>query len=284
MNNKILIEEGSYGKKASINTAWHNDFIKILNDSEIKELELNDGKGWSCNSLDFINNLPDLKALTIIDLKIENIEPIHFLKGLLKLEIITYCKTPLNFKSFPNLIECSLEWRRGSETLFELANLKTLFINNYDKKESNAFSSFSKLEDLSILNSKTVNLEGVSQLGELKKLRIANLKYLNDLKGLEYLKQLEVLEIQKCKSVNDVSPIFLINRLNHLSLIDLGVIRSLKGIDNLTDLSTLLFYESTNVEDGDLTPLFKLKKLKKISFQNRKHYSHKREEFGNLYL
>jgi hypothetical protein len=37
------------------------------------------------------------------------------------------------------------------------------------------------------------------------------------------------------------------------------------------------------IVDGDLFPITKLKSLNKISYQNRRHYSHKREDFGKLY-
>ena len=63
----------------------------------------------------------------------------------------------------------------------------------------------------------------------------------------------------------------------------MGNIESIKGIEELKELSIFLFYESTNIIDGDISPVFKLANLSKISYQNRKHYSHKREEFGKLY-
>jgi hypothetical protein len=39
-----------------------------------------------------------------------------------------------------------------------------------------------------------------------------------------------------------------------------------------------LFYESTNVLDGDLSPLKDLPKLKHVAFMERPHYSLTREE------
>jgi hypothetical protein len=44
-----------------------------------------------------------------------------------------------------------------------------------------------------------------------------------------------------------------------------------------------LFYESTNIVDGDLSPLTRQKNLSSVSFQDRRHYSHKRLEFGVAY-
>jgi hypothetical protein len=62
-------------------------------------------------------------------------------------------------------------------------------------------------------------------------------------------------------------------------LLNIGNIETIKGIENLKDLNDFIFYESTNILDGDLYPITKLENLKKIAFQNRRHYSHKREDF-----
>jgi hypothetical protein len=67
--------------------------------------------------------------------------------------------------------------------------------------------------------------------------------------------------------------------LKKLFLNNCGDIQSLRPIQSLKDLEWVIFYESTNVLDGDLTPILHLKKLSRLSFQNRRHYSHKREEF-----
>jgi hypothetical protein len=40
-----------------------------------------------------------------------------------------------------------------------------------------------------------------------------------------------------------------------------------------------MFYDSTNILDGDLAPVQRHNGLSRISFQNRKHYSHRREQF-----
>lgn len=94
---------------------------------------------------------------------------------------------------------------------------------------------------------------------------------------------LEELEIQRCKGITAISEVFKLGKLKRLLLIDLGGIASIGGIENLTELEEFLFYESTNIVDGDLSPITRLKKLSKISYQNRKHYSHRREQFGKLY-
>lgn len=62
-----------------------------------------------------------------------------------------------------------------------------------------------------------------------------------------------------------------------------GNIASLHSRDNLSDLEVVLFYESINIVDGDLLAVMRRQNLSRVSFQNRRHYSHRREEFGIAY-
>lgn len=146
-----------------------------------------------------------------------------------------------------------------------------------------AFSKLVNLEELSILNSQIENLQGISTLRNLKFLRLANLKRIASLKGVENLQKLEELEIQRCKGISTVFEVFRLSSLRRLLLLDLGNIASIGGIETLSDLEEFLLYESTNIVDGDISPVLTLKNLSKISFQNRRHYTHKREDFGKLY-
>lgn len=282
--NRVIFNEGLLGTKATIEGPWKKEYLELLLEKNVQELELNDGKGWYGDNVQFLEQLPHLKSLIIIDLNIKSIEPIHSLNGLTKLEIITYSNDPINFTDFPQLLECSFEWIAGSETLFESSTLQKLFINEYTKKDSTVFSGLFNLKELSILNSPIENLEGLSKLKSLNYLRLGNLKNLNSLHGIGSLQGIEELEIQRCKGISDVSEVFKLNKLKRLLLIDLGDITSIHGIEYLTELKDFLFYESTNILDGDLSPLTQLKNLKTVSYQNRRHYSHKREDFGELYF
>lgn len=282
MTNYIEYENGNYGTKAIIKGVWHKTYLNILIDKDVQELELNDGKGWRGDNVDFIINFSNLKSLIIIDFNIKSIGAIHSLTDLENLEISTYCRTPIQFNAFPKLTKCSLEWRRGSDSLFEASNINHLFINNYISNDCDAFSELKNLKQLSILNSPVESIFGLSNLNNLKYLRLGNLKKLKSLHGLQFLHELEELEIQRCKGIFTISEVFQLYKLRRLLLVDLGAIASIVGLENLTCLKDFMFYESTNILDGNLFPLKNLSKLDRISFQNRKHYSHRREDFGEF--
>jgi hypothetical protein len=91
------------------------------------------------------------------------------------------------------------------------------------------------------------------------------------------------LEVHTCRAIRRIDEIRSLSRLKKLHLNNDGEIESLKPIADLTKLESVLFYESTDIVDGDLSPLLRLKSLSRVSFRNRRHYSHRREDFGDLY-
>jgi hypothetical protein len=277
--NTVEFGEGKYGTCAILKSEWQESYRDTLLKKDIAELVLNDGKGWKGENIDFLEFFPKLKSLTIIDLKIKAVDSIKHLHNLVSLNLSTYSKRPIDFTSFPKLKDCAFEWIKGSDSFFECKNLESLSINRYNQKNTDNFAKLVNLKQLTILNSPIEDLRFLSSLQKLEYLRLANLKNIISVEGLDSLDKIKDLEINHCKKIQSVSGVFNLKNLTKLALIDTGYIDSIKGIEKLTKLESFVFYESTNVLDGDLSPLFKLKKLSNISFQNRKHYTNMREEF-----
>jgi hypothetical protein len=276
----LILEQGEYGRRAVITAPWRDEMTRALVEAGIVELELNDGKGWRGEDLSFLKLLPQLQSLKILDLKIRRIDEVHSLPGLRELELITYCDTGIRFSTFPHLQRCSLEWRKGASSLFECLSLRELFVNNYDGKDILPFTRLLNLESLALLNAPIETLNGLGALQNLRSLRLGRLVCLGSLDGIEGLANLEELEIQRCRRIGSITPITNLTKLRKLHLNDCGEIESLRPLSNLRQLESVLFYESTNIVDGDLTPLTQRPTLSVVSFQNRRHYSHRRESFG----
>lgn len=278
----VTIENGVYGLRAVLTSAWNKHVCDYLKNMTVSEMELNHAKGWHGDSLDFLSMFPSLSLLKIIDLNIDSVHPIHNLHKLRVLEVITYCKTAIRFDEFPNLEECSVEWRSRSTSLFDCVTLKHLFVNRYTGRDVNPFGQLINLESLAILNSPVENLRGLSGLRNLRSLRLGNLRNLTSLVGVEGLVCLEELEINTCRAIGSLAGIEHLLNLRKLCINNGGDLESLRPLNRLTALESVLFYESTNIVDGDLSPLTKLSKLICVSFKNRRHYSHRREDFFEI--
>lgn len=280
MIDAITLEKGDYGTRAVIGAVWSGDMVKFLLDHGVVELELNDGKGWQGDDLWFLADLPQLRSFTIMDFKIASVEPIHFLHELRHLKVFTYCQTAISFSAFPRLEDCALEWRPKSTSLFDCMMLKKLFVNRYDGKNSDPFTRLLNLESLAILNARVQDLHGLSALKMLRSLRLGGLKRVTSLAGIDDLRNLEELDIDTCRGIRSIDEVRRLSRLRKLFINNVGDIESLKPLDNLDGLEWVLFEESTNIVDGDLSPLLRQNNLSRVNFRNRRHYSHRLEEFG----
>lgn len=284
MIGSLKFSNGVFGVRAVIGSAWSAEVAEALSPHAIAEIELNQAKGWRGNDLSFLALFPDLKALDILDLSIRDVSAIHSLHKPRRLGVTTYCKTEIDFSAFPELESCGLDWGdRRAESLFDCRTLKKLFVNRYRGREFAPFARLVELESLAILNAPIQNLQGIGALGKLRSLRLAALRRLKSLAGMEELASLEELEIHTCRSIGAIDELGFLPRLKKLHLNNDGDIESMKPLDRIDGLQTVGFYESTNILDGDLSPLTRQRNLSRIAFQNRRHYSHRREDFGEAY-
>lgn len=247
--------------------------------NNIKGLEINVSVNFDTNDLSFLEHFDFITHLNIIHYRIDDMSPLYHLKNLLSLAVQGHYTSPIDFSRFPKLIHCFLEWTKGADSIFECVTLKKLYINSYKGKNADKFTKLINLESLKIGNSPIENIEGLRSLGKLRELGLYYLRKLQSLKGIEELTNLEVLDLYTCRKISSLKEIENLKNLRKLLFNNMGEIESIKVLENLPNLEWVLFYESTNILDGDLTPLTKLPKLSRLAFQNRRHYTHKCEDF-----
>jgi internalin A len=90
---------------------------------------------------------------------------------------------------------------------------------------------------------------------------------------------MDKLEIGTCRKIRVIDEVSSLAKLREFYLDNVGDIQSLKPLAQLSQLHRVTFVESTNILDGDLSPLVGLPNLELVAFQNRRHYSHRSEVF-----
>lgn len=279
MSLPVTIGSGNWGPKATVTGEWSAAVEDCIRCQDIKELELNDAKGWCGTDVRFLERLPGLDALTVIDHSIKDVNAIHALGGLKYLDVNTYCKTPVDFGNFPLLDECALEWRPKSESLFAHRGVKKVFVNKSPLKDFRAMSMMISLESLSLASPKLETLQGIEALAGLTFLGLYVARRLTSVEGVQAVPNLVQLEVNDCPKVRDIAPLGALHQLRVLHLCNDGDIETIGPLRELKNLEQFLFYESTNVLDGDLSPLKSLPRLRHVTFMDRKHYTHRRTEF-----
>jgi Leucine-rich repeat (LRR) protein len=278
------LEQGRFGLRAILTADWNPSVQQALCKHPIAELELNRGKGWHGSDLSFVSDFPELLSLSISGKTADSLSAIHALHNLRALDVMAYDKTELRFDEFPHLTECALEWRPKAMSLFGCMSLRKLYVKGFTGPTAEPFGRVKNLESLAILGSPISNLEGLRPLIKLRSLRLGDMRQLEALRGIETLTALEKLEINTCRKIRSIEDVRTLLNLRELYLDRLGDVQSLKALESLGKLRRLTFVDSTNILDGDLSPLLAVPHLDLVSFRNRKHYTHRRENFGHSHV
>ncbi len=253
------------------------DFIKT---NGIKRVMLNPFQGYITN---------DLKPIMPIQDSVEELivgsEKISY-DGLGDFHMLTLLSLPDNGKdivdlnNFPNLITLNCNISNRLKGLGNCAKLKRLTISDYKvkSKDLSALPSLNNLEYLNLIKSDIINLYGIGRYNKLKKLEIFRATKLETIEALHELsKCLEEIQFEQCKKVNDFELLGKLPILKKIILSESGEIKSLAFVKELSKLDFISFW-GTNVLDGNISYC---EGINYVGFDNRKHYSHKSEQFKN---
>ncbi|MEO8515930.1 MAG: hypothetical protein ABI426_04255 [Flavobacterium sp.] len=276
-----------------------NNVISSIKKLNIKEIELNDLFGFNMFDLNFVDQINWVEGIKIIKSDGVNSNDLKRLENIRKF-VNNYSSEPVDFLSFKKLEKADILWSKGRENILECENLESLTIHKLKLKDLKDFKKLKNLKNLSLINSSLESLEGIEDLENLESLEICINKNLNNLTSLSKLNNLKWLKLEKCSKLEDITPIkdcidisfisildckkiinneviFKLIHLNVLAINNSGEIKSIHGIEEMKNLERFIIYNS-NVIDGDLKPLIRLKNLKWCKFSDKKHYNLKYEE------
>ncbi len=280
LRDKIKVVNSEIGQQAYIGSEVES-VMEYVENNGIKGVIVSFDYGYRGSNLDFLKNYPFLETITIQYYGDIDISAIHYLNNLKKIaiNIITNDTQLIDFTCFPILDTCFFDWRPKAKSIFQCTTLRDLRISKFKKDDLANLQELTNLESLLISSSPIKSLKGIENL----KLSSLKLNYLTKLDSLTYIEglanSLQELDIHACKKINSIESISFLKRLDKLGVNNCGEISSIKPIKNLKKLDRFNFWETTNILDGDMTPCLN---IKKVAFQNRKHYTHSWEEIKKL--
>jgi len=271
----------SYGLSLILDESRIDESVEFMIQRNLKALEINHMFHYSSHNLEHLVSFPFVKHLNIVA-PITDYEGLYYLKKLQTLYLQTGATNAVVFSGFRQLKECMFCWSRMTgETILDCQKLKSLHIDRFPYSNLKILGKLPYLSKLTLSNSTHVlELTGISSLRRLNSLDLSYLPSLRQIRDIKHLDQLRSLEVYTCKGIEDLESIGNIRNLESLMLNNVGSIPSIEFIRDLRGLRRFHFIESTNVRSGDLRPIADAESLRDVSFQNRKHYTHKREDFG----
>ncbi|MBP1673735.1 MAG: hypothetical protein H6Q25_1550 [Bacteroidetes bacterium] len=187
-------------------------------------------------------------------------------------------KDTVDLNNFPYLERLSCKFSQRIRGLEFCNNLTSLSIGNFKSKTNNlsTLPLINKLEQLSLFQTNISSLEGIERFNNLKQFELYSASKMESIASLKEISHcLLEIEIEKCKNIHDYEVLGKLKNLTKIKLIESGEIKTLAFLKNLPQLNYLFFW-GTNVLDGNLKYC---EGINYVSFDNKRHYSHKSEQF-----
>lgn len=186
-------------------------------------------------------------------------------------------KDKVELSNFINLETLACDYSPRIKGLDSCKNLKNLTLTYYKSKTKNLtdLPLSSSLIELKLFKTDISSLQGIDKQNNLRKLEIFSAPRLEIINALSKLKLLEYFRVEKCKSIKDYETLVTLPNLKKIIMSESGEIKSLEFLKSLKKLEFISFW-GTNVLDGNLTYC---EGIAYVGFDNKKHYSHKAEQF-----
>jgi len=235
----------------------------------------------SMRDLEFLNNYPYIRGVSLQSVGEIDISGLRYLDRLEYLLLVEN-KAPFDLANFPYLIEFRGDWYPKLRITSDCRRLQILDLSKYKPKSKDLteLAELPVLEDLSIVQSPLTSISGIGRFPGLNCLALTYLTKLESIAAICELKdsQLEIMECEVCKKIRDHDAVKCVPSLRTLRFNNCGEIPSIGFLDGLKNLEDFRFVD-TNVIDGDLRPLLR---LKSAGFFKKKHYSHTPEEIDAI--
>ncbi|MDB5150141.1 MAG: hypothetical protein JWQ57_4161 [Mucilaginibacter sp.] len=280
-HNQLQYMSGVNAYFFAINSNNLHDDIKFIKENKIKNIELNDNKGWQLDNIYPLIELDFVEGLYIHTGNMDLSKISHFKN--LQLLSISEDNYNIDLSSLKKLTFLSLKYQRNLSGLDFLLNLEKLNLIKADAQFFNIkqFDCWPKLRFLQLLSPKLPN--NLSFLTNCKKLKHFEMHYCRtmfSIRDLSCVKDtLEELSISNCKKVEGLEVLSELKNLKRLSFVDSVPLNDISFTKRLTKLEILVVIGSSFFKNGNIKSL--KGKIKYISIDNKKHYDIKFEDFKN---
>jgi hypothetical protein len=269
-----VIEDYPVGRTLVVTGRWTPAATKAVQRPDVTRVAISYTSGYEEPDLSFIDAWP-ITQLHVLDRSISDLAPLARLgQRLEELSVEAAPDARVDLAALPHLRRLEAAWDAIRDALYGPDFLTDLYTFGYYETDLEPLAVQSSLQAIRLDNANSLEtLAGIDRLPTLTSLKILGARKLHDLEPIESVREtLRELELQSCPAINDITPIAALTELRLLGINNCGRIRSIEAVGNLTKLEVLLAWESTRIEDGDLSPLLRLPHLREIRMRDRRDY------------
>ncbi len=223
--------------------------------------------------LSFLVDLsPGLKRLRVQSTDMDW-ESICQLASLEQLRIDGEVKEKVDLSKLKGLKSLEYYWgTKNFQSVLEHKGIEHLIIYGAKAQDLSIFQDMSSLKRLDIVRGQFESLNGVEDIPNLRAIKLNDMTKLVDVSALNELPNLIYLGLANCNKVQLAQSYSGLKQLKELSLLKQKNVQSLEFVASIPNLEVLKVFEMS-LKGGDLSFLTKMKHLKSIRMDMKKHYS-----------
>ena len=208
---------------------------------------------------DRLHECKSLEQLYVVDCGLRDLVPLSKMRQLVDL---TIGEAPL----------------RSLAGIENLRSLKQLALRQVPLERLDEIGAADALEELRLtFVSRITSIAPLVKLRSLKRLAICGGRKISDWESIGRLAGLEELTVESVP-LGSIAFVGGLKQLRSLHLMGVGKIPSLDAISGLQHLQRVSWLEGTTIVDGNTSLLLELPSLNFVLFDNRRHYTTRREE------
>lgn len=244
--------------------------LDVLRNGDADGLGCSPHKGFASEDIAFLADVPRLKGVVLPFAEKYDIRVLERIQGL-RFVTVAGNRQGVDYGALDSLEELRVEWHEKLVLPAASARLKALYIRGY-KPRTKDFAELPQYQSLTEVEINQGNLSSLEGIECLPKLVSAGLFHLRQLKFVAVLGKtnIERLHVEDCKIIADFESLRECRELKSLRWINCGKLKTLKDLNGFEKLEEFRFV-NTIIEDGDMTPLLR---MKSVGFLKRSSYSH----------
>jgi Leucine-rich repeat (LRR) protein len=266
--NRFLLLEGP----------WDPDIAPYFEAYGVTHLRLSAYAGWREKQIDFLRSLPFLTKLDLAAVGLKDVSPLYELPNLKALSV-NGLERRIDFPRIPSLRNLNIHWsQKNFSSLLDCTELEELGLDGYSGPDLKPFRNLKKMHNFALSFSRVETLVGIENCVSLGRFPLALVNRLTSLDHLEGCGELWHVSVEGAKALQRIDAVAQLPYLREFSLVGCPRVESIKPLARLPVLESV-FFRTTVIQDGDMSPLLTLPSLKHATFNDRKHYSHNNAEF-----
>lgn len=276
---KIYRDEDGLGQCLVSNATTESALLDEVKQTSASCVRFSESLGWKGSDLTFLKSLQHLglASIEIYSQRIKDLSALQIFPDLKKVGLETKSLAGFESSFFCQLevlgVRCS-----GVDFLEDLPKtLRKLHLDAFPGSDLKSIPPTGAIRVFEVAGKKLQNVDGISEFGPISEMALYDLGACTDFSCLEKVNSLKVLELTGATKLTGLDFVQSLD-LKELKLDNCGSLETLRPFVNLGSLEVLALEGNTVVQDGDLSILKRLPKLKTLILQPRKHYSHSRQD------